>query len=210
MLAGCGIVERLLQSGAEFVDRGVETEAGIGGDVLPHGGGQGAKEFAIMRGWGLEVFGMIVRVLAGGESLGVVPPTRVRTDLVDGAAGILQKRAGDVACGVLARSERQHGLRVAREPLLQPVGFLRCELAPDVVGDQENFVRQHVHTQRTADRATRSAGERHLSFGDHPGVQIVEGGQGAASGRVEVLRREGAINVGDELVQRVVGHPRGT
>ena len=147
--------------------------------------------------------------MAGGEILRMVPPARMRTDRVDGAAVILQKRAGDIARGVLERRERQHGVRVVREAVIQRHFFLGAELAADVVGDQENLVRQHVHAQRAADRATGSAGERHFSLRDDPGVQVIEGGKGAPCGGVELLGREGAIDVFDELVQRIFGHPCG-
>ena len=64
-----GVAQGLGDGGAEFVDRGIVAEFRVLLEALEHGLGEGVVEFLVMRGRSLEIFRMIVGILARGEVL---------------------------------------------------------------------------------------------------------------------------------------------
>ena len=203
-----GIGEGFVEGGAEFVKGVVKAELGVGLDVFAHGGGEGAEEFAVVGGGGVHVGGVVVGVLAGGEVLGMVAAAGLRADVVDAAAAVFEERAGVVLGGVLEGGERAHFLRMGGEALEDAGVFLWGEMTAEVVDDGEDFVREDIDAQGAADGAAGTAGQREAFARDDPGVHLVEGGVDELGGTVEIVGRESAGEVVEELLDGVVRHRR--
>lgn len=174
VLPGARIVEGFGQRAPKLVNRRVEAELNVGVDVLVHRLGQGAKKLTIMGGGCVEIRGMIESVLARREVLGVVPSACSRTHLVHAASLILQKRADDICRGMLKGCERKHlfGMRCQTSEKIRKL--IAGERAADVVGDQEDLVREYVHAQAAACRAAFTAREFHCALLEQPTVQVIE------------------------------------
>ena len=202
-----GIAQGLGQRGAELVDRVVKPQLRIGVDVLLHRSGQGPEKVAIVRAGKFQVIGMIESELAGGKVLRVMPPARVRTNLVNAAAAILlEERTPNVHRRVFKRRQREHRGRMFCQASHQMRKLESSEMAADVVNDQENLVRENIDMQRAAERATRTAGQLHSTLLDDPCVERIESGERMSRGAIEVVRRERSSDVVDELLSRVFRH----
>ena len=116
----------------------------------------------------------------------MVAAAGVRTRGVDAAATVVaQERAADVGGGVFVRRERQDAVFMGGEARVKGGEFFRREMGPDVVGDEEDFVREDVHPEGAADRTARAAGQLDRLFLDDAGAELVEGLQIGAGDLIE-------------------------
>lgn len=191
---------------AEFVDGVVKAKVGIHIDVPLHRTGEGSKEIPIVGRRRLQILGMIEGVLAGGEVLGVMSSARMRTNGVNRAPAILQKRALDILRDVFKRRQWQHLFGMSRQPNQQRRHLARGEMAAEVVGDEEDLMGEDIDPEGAANAAAFTASQLDASLLDNPAVERVNKVERPLGRVSKFFRRERASDVFSEFLDRVFGH----
>lgn len=200
------ITQGFMERRAQFVDRAVKSEFEIHLGVVLHRSREGFKEIAIVGRRCFQIIGVIKGVLAGRQVLGVMPSARVRTNGINRAPAILQKRADDVLRDVLKRRQRPYLCNMSLQANHQIRRLLRGEMIADVVGDQEDLMSEHIDPERTANPAALTASQLHPSLLDDLMVESIDKLQRHLGSAIKLLRGERVRDVIGKFVDRVFGH----
>src|SRR5688572_8653911 len=107
---------------------------------------------------------MIEGVLAGGEVLGVMSSTRVRTNRVNTATAFDEQRALHIPRCMFKGRQSCDLFRMGCETNDQTRNLIRSEMVEDVTGNQEDFMCEHVDSKRAAHPTALTAGQLHISL----------------------------------------------
>ena len=197
------ILQRLLQCGAELVDRVVKPGGLISCDVLLHRSGKFSEELPVVRRRNVEIGRMIKRQLARGKIRGVMPPAGVRPHRINAAPPIAKQGTRDISGGVLKRSEQGHLRRMLGQAKEKIRHLLGAEMIANVARDQKHFVGEYIDPKRrAAQRTSFAASHLHLgALGD-----LIEMTERRSCRPIKLAGRRACRDVGGKFLSRIFVH----